>query len=707
MNPAASPEERTKLLVAQMTEKEKLTIIFGYFATDAPWKNFKAPAEGREGSAGYVPGVPRLGIPAQWQTDAAIGVGTQGSAPHKRERTALPSGLAVASTWNPELAKQGGAMIGSEARDSGFNIMLAGPVNLLRDAYNGRNFEYGGEDPLLAGTMVGSAIAGIQSNHIISTVKHFAVNDQETDRNKGNSIIEDAAARTSDLLAFAIAIERGTPGALMCAYNRVNGIYSCESPYLLTEVLRTDWGYRGYVLADWGATHSAAQAANAGLEQETGWPFDDKPYFQEPLQAALAKGEVTAARLDEMVSRILYSMFANGLFDDPVNEETPIDLDANARVSQSAAEEGIVLLKNEGRLLPLSDKTKSIAVIGGHADKGVLSGGGSSQVYPVGGNAVPGLEPQVWPGPVIYYPSSPLREIERLAPQAKVQWNDGTDAKAAATLAKESDVVIVFVTQWATESIDTTIELGAEQDGLVKAVAKANSKTIVVLETGGPVLMPWAANVAAIVEAWYPGTAGGAAIANVLLGKVNPSGHLPATFAKMVDQLAHPDKPHEGDVQYNEGATVGYKWFDVKGTTPLFAFGHGLSYTTFSYEQLSAKPSGETIDVSFVVKNKGKLAGKDVAQVYVAGRGWEGPKRLGAFEKVTLAPGEQTEVHVQIDPRLLATWSTEKHQWEIAAGDYEVLLGESSRSIVKRVSVKLPARTLPATWHPSAPAGTP
>lgn len=700
MNPALGPDERARLLVAAMTQDEKLTLVFGYFGTDAPWKEYKAPPEALQGSGGYVPGIPRLGIPPQWQTDAGIGVATQGSVERKRERTALPSGLAVAASWDPEVARKGGAMIGSEARDSGFNVMLAGAVNLLRDAYNGRNFEYGGEDPLLAGTMAGAQIAGIQSNHIISTVKHFAVNDQETDRMKGNSILDDAAGRVSDLLAFQFAIERGAPGSVMCAYNKVNGTYACESPYLLTEVLRNDWGYPGYVMSDWGATHSTTAAANAGLEQESGWPFDDQPYFAAPLKEALAKGEVTSKRFDEMVTRILRSMFAHGLFDHPV-AQTEIDLAAHAEVTRSAAEESIVLLKNERDLLPLAGELGSIAIIGGHADRAVISGGGSSQVYPVGGNAVPGLEPQTWPGPVVYYPSSPLKKIQELAPSAKVQWNDGTDAKAAAALAKQSDVAIVFVTQWATESIDTSIELQGGQDALVEAVARANRKTIVVLETGGPVLLPWARKVPAIVQAWYPGTEGGAAIAHVLFGRTNPSGHLPVTFASKATQLAHPDKPHEGDVNYTEGATVGYKWFDKQRHEPLFPFGHGLSYTTFGYEQLRASASEAGLDVTFTVANTGKRAGKDVAQVYVAAPGWEAPKRLGGFAKVELQPGEKKDVRVHVDPRLLATWNTEARRWETAGGKVDVLLGKSSREIVQRTSIEVAASTLPATWRPA------
>ena len=335
-NARLSPDVRARLVLARMTQEEKLTLVFGYFGTDFPSKNnFRTPSEARAGSAGYIPGIPRLGIPAQWQTDAGIGVATQGTAAKKRERTALPSGLAVTAAWNPELAFKGGAMIGAEARASGFNVVLAGGVNLMREPRNGRNFEYGGEDPLLAGTMVGSMVAGIQSNKIISTIKHYAFNDQETDRDTGNSIIEPAAARMSDLLAFQLAIERGHPGAVMCSYNRVNGFHACENPWLLTQVLRKDWGWKGFVMSDWGATHSTAAAANAGLDQDSGFPFDDQPYFGAPLKEAVAKGAVTPAQIDLMAGRILRSMFAHGLFDHPITG-APMDL-APAMLARNAA----------------------------------------------------------------------------------------------------------------------------------------------------------------------------------------------------------------------------------------------------------------------------------------------------------------------------------------------------------------------------------
>jgi beta-glucosidase len=696
-----TPAERAAEMLAQMTLDEKLTLLKGYFGTDFPPARFEAPAEARAGSAGYVPGIARLGIPPQWQADAGIGVATQGGAPDKRPRTALPSGLATAATWDPELAFAGGAMIGAEARADGFNVLLGGSVNLMREPRNGRNFEYAGEDPLLAGVIVGAAIAGIQSNRIISTVKHFAVNDQETDRNNGNAIVEEGALRMSDLLAFQLAIERGNPGSVMCAYNRVGGLYSCEQPFLLTRVLRDEWGFAGYVLSDWGAVHSTAAAARAGLDQESGFGLQRADWFgADKLRAALAAGDITPAQIDRMAGRVLHAMFEHGLVDNPVSEGQPIDFAANRAVSQRAAEAGIVLLKNERALLPLADGPVRIAVFGGHADKGVLSGGGSSQVYPDGTNAVPGIAPTSWPGPVVYYPSSPVDELRRLLPEATVEFHDGSDWVEAARLAERADLAIVFGTQWASESIDVPMALGEGQDELIEAVALSNPNTVVVLQTGGPVAMPWLLDVPAIVAAWYPGRMGGAAIARVLTGAVNPSGHLPATFPALIEQLPHPDL-RSGDLAYPEGATVGYKWFDARGYEPLFPFGHGLSYTRFEFDHLAVAREGDGLVALVDVHNTGERPGADVVQIYVSGPGFEAPRRLGGFARVELEPGETRRIEINVDPRLLGEWYAGRPGWTRVAGAYTVTVGYSSRDLGESLLVELPPGHLPPDWKPS------
>jgi beta-glucosidase len=301
----------------------------------------------------------------------------------------------------------------------------------------------------------------------------------------------------------------------------------------------------------------------------------------------------------------------------------------------------------------------------------------------------------------MYYPSSPLDEIQRHAPGATVRFADGSDPAAAAALARDSDVVIVFGTQWSSEALDVAMALDGDQDALIDAVTRANPKTVVVLETGGQVAMPWVDRAGAVLEAWYPGRAGGAAIANLLFGTVDPSGRLPVTFARSVDQLPDPQPPHVGETVYGEGAAVGYKWFDAKGIAPLFAFGHGLSYTRFASTGLHAQATGGALTASFTVRNTGARAGASVAQIYVSpvSGGWEAPKRLGGFAKVALAPGASRTASVTVDPRLLATWDEAGHQWRIAGGAYKVMLADSAQDVRETVTVTLPARTLPATWR--------
>ena len=701
-----TPDARADALVKKMTRAEKLTLVFGYFGSNMKEK-YTRPAESRWASAGYVPGIAHLGIPPQWQTDAGIGVATQHDTDHWRERTALPSGLATAATWDLDLAYKGGAMIGSEARDSGFNVMLAGGVNLLREPRNGRNFEYGGEDPLLAGSIVGAQVKGIQSNHIVSTIKHFAFNAQETGRHFVSSNIDHDQARMSDLLAFQFAIERADPGSIMCAYNRIDSVYACENDWLLNDVLKTDWNYKGYVMSDWGAVYSTAKAVKAGLDQESaGDSFDSQPFFHAPLKAALASGKVSSARLDDMVHRILRSLYATGVMDAPLVTDKPIDLAAHAEVTQADAEAAMVLLKNDGDLLPLIKTVKKVAIIGSHADVGVMSGGGSSQVYPAGGMAIKGLGQANFPGPIVYFPDSPMAAIKSRLPDAEVSFASGDDPVAAAALAANSDMVIVFAHQWTGEDIDFSVTLPDNQDALIDAVTAANPKTVVVLETGGPVLMPWLAKTPVVLEAWYPGTRGGEAITRVLFGEVDASGRLPATFPAALDQLPHPvladnnGKPKAPfDMDYSEGATVGYKWFDKQNLNPLFPFGHGLSYTHFSYSGLSVANTGNTVTVSFDVNNDGARAGKATPQVYIgaddANAGWEAPKRLAGWGKADLAPGASQHFSVTVDPRLLAVY---KNGWQIKAGSYTVSLGASSRDIAQKADVTLTAATLPATY---------
>ena len=705
MDRSKSPDARARAVVAAMTEDEKLSLIMGY--TDpkgimtqpdsliSPAIKADVAAHAIDGAAGYVSGIARLGIPPQWQTDASIGVRVEGMA-----RTALPSSLATAASFDPSVPYGGGVMIGHEARLSGFNTFLAGGANLAREPRNGRNFEYVGEDPWLAGQMAGSLIAGIQSTHMVSTMKHYAVNDQESQRTTVDATLAPEAMHQSDLLAFEFVYEKGNPGSVMCSYNLVNGRWACENDYLQNQVLKHDWGFKGYVMSDWGAVHSTVDSANHGLDMLTGWPCcgDKVPYFNAPtVKAAVADGDITEARLDDMAERILWPLFAKGVIDDPA-VIGPIDFKADADVSQNAAEQSLTLLKNDGNLLPLGG-VRSVVLIGGHADKGVMSGGGSSGVHPVGGNAVP--DQTGWPGPVTYMPSSPLTALKAELPGAKIAYASGDNIAAAAAAAAKAEVAIVFVTQWNGEGFDQTLELTGDQDALVAAVAAANPKTVVVVESGGAVLMPWLPKVPAVLEAWYPGIRGGAAIARILTGKVNPSGHLPISFPASNDQLAHPAIPgfHVPDgvpvhISYDEGAAIGYKWYEAKGLKPMFAFGHGLSYTTFDVTG-GASAQGDTLTITGAISNTGQRAGKGVAMAFISpldrlGSSWEAPIRLVGFTKADLAPGASQTFTLTVDPRLLATFEVADNAWHIKAGTYHVRLGQAADDLPVSVDVTLP-----------------
>ncbi|HEV2271594.1 MAG TPA: glycoside hydrolase family 3 C-terminal domain-containing protein [Steroidobacteraceae bacterium] len=715
LDSSLSPDRRADLLLRAMTRSEKLSLVFGYFGTVMPSAHYTRPPQARPGSAGYVPGITRLGLPPQWLTDAGLGVATQRASLYAvREATALPSGLATAATWNAALAQRSGAMIGAEARAYGFNVLLGPGLDLVREVRGGRSFEYAGEDPLLAGEIAAAEIRGIQSQHVIAVAKHYALNDQETGRTVLSADISAAAARESDLLAFELAVEQGQPGAVMCAYNRVNGVHACESEWLLEGVLKGDWGFRGYVMSDWGAVHSTVPSALAGLDQESGYVFDSRPYFGAALREAVAAGQVPAARLDDMARRILRSMFAVGVVDHPVeNPSATIDFAADLRVAEADEDQGIVLLKNGGGVLPLPRTMSELLVIGGHADRGVLSGGGSSTVSPVGANAVPGLATPGWQGPEIYLPSAPLGAIMGQAPQVNIRYLNGDDIAAAARAAARASRVIVFATQWAAEGLDVPLLLDGDQDKLIAAVAAANPHTVVVLETNGPVAMPWLDKAAAVLEAWYPGSGGGPAITKVLFGDIDPSGRLPVTFPASPSQLPHPQLPGLGmpdgkpfNVAYAAGAEVGYKWFQQRDQTPLFPFGYGLTYTHFRYSGLRTQVAGGQLTVSLTVTNAGDRGGAAVPEVYVGpvSGGWEAPRRLAGWSRVMLRPGGSATLSIPIDPRLLALFDEAHHRWQRPAGMYHVWVGESAASYALASAVRLPAWSHPARWLPASSA---
>ena len=702
MNPTLDPDTRADLMVHEMTLDEKIQLVHGI-----GWGVLRAGAyvpPQDNGGAGFVPGIPRLHLPDINLADSAYGV--RMAAYQGRYATALPSVLGMAASWDPDAAFLYGSVIGRELRDMGFNMSIGGGVDLAREPRNGRNFEYAGEDPILAGTMVGHLAMGVQSNHVMGDIKHYVLNDQETGRNTLNAELSPRAMRETDLLAFQIAISLAQPAGVMCSYNRVNGDYACENDYTLNKVLKHDWGFKGFVLSDWEGTHSTVKAALAGLDMDQ--PGDDK-FFSEPLKQAVHSGQVPPSRLDDMVHRIVRSMFAAGVVDQPVMPRRVVDPFRGRDDAEKIEEESAVLLQNTGNILPLSaETTRSIAIIGGHADVGVLSGGGSAQVDSPGGNAIdPSMGASVW-GKQVYFPSSPLRYIREQAPGAQITYDPGADPVSAARAAASAQVAIVFVTQWMSEGQDAaTLSPPNNQDALVAAVAAANPNTIVVLETGGPVAMPWAHQAKAIVEAWYPGIGGGQAIANLLFGRINPSGKLPITFPASDADLPRPhidgltgratnngadggsalSRPRNFTVDYNiEGMAVGYRWFQEKDHKPLFPFGFGLSYTHFTYSNLSIEPdasrsAGESI--TFTLRNAGKESGDEIAQVYVTlpTSAGEPFRKLIGWRRVTLAAGESKSVRISIDPLYLSTYSTSTDSWSLPSGQYLVEVGGSSADL--------------------------
>ncbi|MGB1159334.1 MAG: glycoside hydrolase family 3 C-terminal domain-containing protein [Porticoccaceae bacterium] len=695
-------KQRASELANQMTLAEKIGLVTGVLGMPPVGQN-TLPPDGAAGGDGFAPGVLRLGVPHVNLIGATLGVtdlGMRANGP----ATALPSTLAVAASFDTTLARDYGAVIGEETRRKGFNVSLGGGVNLTRDPRGGRTFEYHGEDPLLAGRLVGSELKAIENAGVVATIKHFAANDFENGRFGIDVRVGERALRESELLAFEIGLAESGAGAVMCSYNLLNGSYACENQYLLNEVLKQEWGFEGWVMSDWGAVHSTIPSALAGLDQE----FFTQEYFGAVLAKAIKNGEVPQARLDDMVVRIISQLDRVGAFDSGAQLE-PIDKEAGARVALRTAELGSVLLKNDN-ILPLDpNRGDMIAVIGFNADKGVLSGGGSSQVNPIGGNAIPPATPpksviemfltQVW------NPSPPLAAIRSKAKAAKVIWDSGTDISAAVEVSAQADVVIIFAGRHRTEGVDIPdLTLGSGQEDLIAAVANANPNTIVVLETGGAHTMPWLGEVRAVLQAWYPGQEGGEAIANILFGEVNPSGKLPLTFPLSEEDLPRPVlpgpplakkagmadmmNPIRSVVSFEEGPLIGYKWFDATDKKTLFPFGHGLSYTNFGYSHLTVNLDVEP-SVSFDLANTGQRDGTEIAQVYVAVPGSNVPRRLAGWVRTKIAAGETKSVTAELEPKVLANWDIVRKRWVMPAGEYTVSVGASSRDLRLAGTVKV------------------
>jgi len=685
--------KRARLLVAALTPQERIGLLAGDHG------------EGLTGAAGThtgaADGVPRLGLPPFFQTDGPIGV-RQGKA------TALPSSMALAATFDSRFAGEHGAVVGNEARLKGNDLVYGPTVNILRTPLWGRAFESFGEDPFLASRIAVAWIRGLQRQGVIADVKHFAANNQEGallpgggiagSRYKVDAHVDARTLREIYLPAFEAAVREGHAGSVMCAYNKLNGTHACENSVLLRDILRREWGFKGLVLADYGASKHIDAALRAGLDYEP-FPFVDldggENYTPAAVNAALAAGRTDQALVDAAVWRTLRTLFAYGFFDRPAytDDDSRIDRTGHARDAQVIAERGTVLLRNRG-LLPLNArKVGSIAVIGADADR-YVNGGGSSNIAP--------------------YAFTSVRQgiAERAAGRADVRFDDGSDLDRAAAVAARSAVAIVVVSDAAGEGADKpclALDCGAgpiggvtlRRDALVERVAAANPRTVVVLETAGPVLTPWRDRVAGLLEAWYPGESAGGAIAGVLFGDADPGGRLPATFPRSEADLPTAGSaeryPGVGDVvSYSEGLLVGYRWYDSKRIAPAYPFGFGLSYARFAYGHLRARPRGggaRTWRVSFEVRDAGRRAGIAVPQVYVgmpADPGLpEPPRQLKAFTSLRLLPGEHRRVALRLGRRAFSRWDPATGAWRETPGCYRIALGSSSRAIAAEVTVPI------------------
>jgi beta-glucosidase len=658
----AGSVSRAEAIVAKMTLAQKITEMHGI--QDADHQR-------------YVPGIPSLGIPPLVVTNGPAGIGP--GDPHTQApATALPAPELLAATWDPSQAAAYGGVMGTEAADLGNSLLEGTDVNVVRVPQNGRAFENYGEDPYLASQLAVANIKAVQSAGVIGEVKHFDAYAQENNRFALNENIDERTLHEIYDPPFQAAVQQGGADAVMCAYPKVNGTFSCENNELLTTDLRNDWGFTGFVTSDFGATHSTAPSVEAGmnLEMPTG------VYFDTALTKAVQSGQVKESTIDKLLVQRFATMIRIGLFDHP-RTITPIPAQADGSASRSIADQGIVLLRNQGKVLPLNPAaSQSIAVIGPYAGAASTGGGGSSHVDPL-------------------YTVSPVAGITNaVGSHASVTYNDGSDPAAAAALAKSSSVAIVMVGDNETEGKDRPdLALSGNQDALVEAVAAANPKTIVVLKSGAPVLMPWASSVAGLVEAWYPGEEDGDAVADVLFGRVDPSGKLPLTFpAQAGDVPANTPAQYPGvdnTATFSEGVFVGYRHYDDADIAPLFPFGFGLSYTDFTFSGLRVQPAdNHKVTVSAVVTNTGARSGAEVAQLYVGDPSSsavpEPPNQLEGFAKVSLAPGQSKRVTFTLTARSFSYWNSTANNWRVAGGQYRISVGDSSRNLPLNGSLRLP-----------------
>ena len=646
--------QRVSQLLSHMSTTQKVTLLTG--ASGSSY-------------VGFTPAIGSLCIPAMNLEDGPAGVGDGMS-----NVTQLPAPVDAAATWDTSAEQLYGQVIGSEQAAKGTTIDLGPTINIVRDPRWGRAFESIGEDPYLNGTLGAADIQGVQSTGVMAQVKHFAVYNQETNRNtpSDNAVVSNRTMQEIYLPAFQDSVQQGAASSVMCSYSTINGAYACQNPYLLSTVLRQQFGFGGFVTSDWGATHSTAASANAGLNQDM--PGNDG-FYGATLASAVSSGSVTAATLNSLVTPVLSEMFAFGLFDEPPAGSPAQTATTSAHVSDALqlAEEGTVLLKDSGSVLPLASSTKSIAVIGTDASSSPLTAGGGSAGVNSSGTV------------------TPLQGItSRAGSGITVSYNDGSSTSSAASLAASSSVAVVFVSNNESEGSDlSSISLSSASNSLISAVAAANPHTIVVLNTGSAVTMPWLSSVAGVLEAWYPGQQDGTAIAALLFGDADPSGHLPVTFPQSLSQVPASTTAQwpgtGGTVQYSEGVDVGYRWYNANSLTPLFPFGFGLSYTSFSFSnlQVGTLAKGGAATVTATVTNTGSRAGADVAQLYVSDPAASGepPRQLEGFARANLQPGAGQTVSFRLTQRNLQYWNSSTSAWATSAGSYGVSVGDSNTNL--------------------------
>jgi beta-glucosidase len=650
---AAPVSTRVSELLAQMSLAQKVAMMTG---TGGSY-------------VGNIAAIPALCIPAMNLEDGPAGVGDGMS-----NVTQLPAPVDVAATWDTAAEQEYGSVIGAEQAAKGTTVDLGPTINIVRDPRWGRAFESLGEDPYLAGQLSAADIRGVQSAGTMAQVKHFAVYNQETNRNTSsdNAVVSTQAEQEIYLPAFQAAVQQGAASSVMCSYSWINGTAACQNPYTLGTVLRQQFGYTGFVTSDWGATHSTAASANAGLDMDM--PGNDG-FYGTALVNAVNSGSVSTATVNTAVSQILTQMFAFGEFDKAPGGSPSATATSSAHQADATqlAEEGTVLLKNSGSVLPLTSSDTSVAVIGADASTSVQSDGGGSAGVNSSGTV------------------TPLQGIEAAAPAGTtVTYNNGSSDSSAASAASAASVAVVFANLGESEGSDlSSIDLGTTQDNLITAVAAANPDTVVVLNTGSAVTMPWLSSVKGVLEAWYPGQEDGTAIASVLFGGTDPSGHLTVTFPASLSQVPASTTAQwpgtGGTVQYSEGIDVGYRWYDSKSLTPLFPFGYGLSYTTFSFSNLNVGPltAGGAATVTATVTNTGTRSGADVAQLYVTDPSASGqpPLQLEGFQRVNLAAGASATVTFTLTQQNLQYWNSSSNAWATSTGNYGISVGDSSASL--------------------------